>query len=68
MSDDTTTTPRLLTTRETAKYLAISERTLFSLAATGRIQSVKIGRRCVRYDMADLDEFIRLAKGSDVER
>jgi excisionase family DNA binding protein len=56
------TITRLLTTRQAAAYLAISERKLWSLTKEGRIPAVKIGR-CVRYDIADLDGFIRAAKG-----
>jgi excisionase family DNA binding protein len=57
-----TITPRLLTVFQAAKYLAISERKLWSLTKEDRISVVKIGR-CVRYDLADLDTFIAAAKG-----
>jgi DNA binding domain, excisionase family len=57
-----TITPRLLTVFQAAKYLAISERKLWSLTKEDRISAVKIGR-CVRYDITDLDAFIRAAKG-----
>ena len=59
------TIPRLLSVSDTAKYLAISERTLWNLTHTQKIPSVRIGRRVVRYDLSDLDEFISKAKMGD---
>jgi len=53
--------PRLMPVREAAKYLAISERTLWNLTHTHKILSVRIGR-AVRYDLRDLDAFIASAK------
>lgn len=55
---------RLLTVKGASKYLAISDRTLYSLANAGRIKAVRIGARCVRYDITDLDKFIQDAKGA----
>ena len=52
---------RLLKMCEAASYLAISERTLWTLAYTKEIRAVKI-RRAVRFDIQDLDEFIAKAK------
>ena len=57
------TITRLLTTRQAAAYLAISERKLWSLTKENRLQAVKIGR-CIRYDISDLDSFIAAAKGA----
>jgi len=57
-----TITPHLLTVKEAAKRLAISERTLFSLTAAGRIPAVRISIRAVRYDVADLTRFIESVK------
>lgn len=57
------TIPHLLSVKEAAKSLCISERTLFTLTSTGRIQSVRIGPHTVRYDVRDLEAFIRAAKG-----
>lgn len=54
--------PRLITAREAAKYLAISERTLWNLTHTKKILSAKIGRRAIRYDLHDLDTFISTIK------
>ena len=52
----------LLTPRATAQALAISERTLFTLTRAGRIRAVRIGKRGIRYDRADLTAFISSAK------
>lgn len=49
--------PLLLTTREAAAALRISERTLFTLTKTGQIPCVRFGRS-VRYAPADLQRWI----------
>jgi excisionase family DNA binding protein len=54
--------PMLLTAREAAKVLAVSERTLFSLTKSGAIPVVRIGDRGIRYDPADLRAWIDSAK------
>ncbi len=53
----TVVTSKLMKEKEAAKYLAISPRTMWSLREAGEIPAVRIGRS-VRYDIADLDEFI----------
>jgi excisionase family DNA binding protein len=47
-------TIQLLTPKDAAKLLAISERTLWALADRGAIPRIKLGN-CVRYRIADLD-------------
>lgn len=47
----------LLTSREAAKALSISERTLWGLANQGILRSIRIGRS-VRYSLDELREFI----------
>ncbi len=47
----------LLTVREAAQALAISERSLWGLTHRGAIPCVRLGR-AVRYDLADLQSFI----------
>ncbi len=54
--------PRLLTASDAAKYLAVSERTLWNLTHTQKIPSVRIGSRAIRYDLHDLDAFIATVK------
>ena len=48
----------LLKTQQAAESLAISPRKLWSLTASGEIPHVRIGR-CVRYDFADLQQWIK---------
>lgn len=52
---------RLLKSKAAAEYLCISERTLWNLQKTQRITAVRMGR-LIRFDPADLDEFIEKAK------
>ncbi len=47
----------LLTSREAAELLSISERTLWTLTKTGSIAVVKIGGS-KRYSISDLERFI----------
>ena len=47
----------LLTAREAAAALSISERTLWSLTNQGRIKATRINR-AVRYSRAELERFI----------
>lgn len=55
-----TLTP-LLTAREAADVLRISERTLWSLTNSGELPSVRVGRS-VRYDQSDLASWIASRK------
>lgn len=57
--------PLLLTARQAAKALSISERTLYTLTKTGEIPAIKVGR-LVRYDPRDLDAWIHRAKNSRI--
>ena len=58
--------PMLLTTRQTARMLAISERSLYSLTKAGDLPAVRIGRS-VRYDPADIRAWIESAKKSETD-
>ena len=49
--------PMLLTSREAAKLLNISERTLWQVTRDGKLPCIRIGR-AVRYDFHDLHAFI----------
>jgi excisionase family DNA binding protein len=53
---NTSVAPILVDSREAARLLAISERTLWDLTFQREIPSLKIGR-CVRYRVADLHEW-----------
>ena len=52
---------RLMRSKEAAKYLCVSEKTLWNLQKAGEVRAVKLGR-LIRYDPADLDAFIEQAK------
>jgi excisionase family DNA binding protein len=52
---------RLLKSKAAAEYLCISERTLWNLQKALKIKAVRMGR-LIRFDPADLDEFIEKAK------
>lgn len=56
-----TTLAPLLTVREAADVLKISERTLWTLTNSGEVPSVRVGRS-VRYDQNDLTEWIASCK------
>jgi excisionase family DNA binding protein len=53
----------LLTPRQAARALAISEKTLYNLTRAGKIVAVRDGR-LVRYALADLQAWIDRAKSS----
>ena len=64
-----TSTPiveRLLTYKQAADVLGVTERTIFTLAKTGELRAVRFGRS-VRFDPSDLCEFIDKAKRSSGE-
>lgn len=56
-------TPLLLTQREAAKVLSISERTLYTLRTSGLIRGVRIGISGWRYSVEELQRFIRESEG-----
>ncbi len=54
--------PLLLTARDAARLLAISERSLWALTAPrGPLPAVRFGRS-IRYSLAALQEFVRTAQ------
>jgi excisionase family DNA binding protein len=61
-------TPPLLTYKQAAKLLQVSDRTVFTLVKTGQLKAVRFGHT-VRIDRRDLDDFIQQAKnGCGVSR
>jgi excisionase family DNA binding protein len=48
----------LLSPREAAQALAVSERTLWQMTKDGVIDSIKVGTRSVRYPVASLERWI----------
>jgi len=61
---ESTVQNRMLKSRQAAAYLGICERKLWQIEKEGRIPSVRIDR-AVRFDIHDLDNFIRRAKGGE---
>ena len=58
-SEQPAVTPLLLTPRDAAKLLSVSEKTLHRLSApNGSIPVVRIGKRGVRYTAAALNQWI----------
>ncbi len=55
------TMSKLMTSKQAAEYLCISERKLWDLQKLQRIPVVRIDRS-VRFDIADLDSFIEQQK------
>ena len=51
--------PRLVNVHEAAKYLAVSVSTLYGWAWQRKLPFVKVGR-ALRFDLADLEKFIRV--------
>jgi len=49
----------LLTPREAAQALAISERTLWQMTKDRVIDSVRVGKRSVRYSPGALERYVR---------
>ena len=62
MIADMEETSRLLTVKETCKYLRISPPTLYRMLERRELIPVKIGKRTL-FDKSDLDKFIDAAKG-----
>ena len=65
MTETTSAPAILMTPRQAAKALAISERTLWELTRRGAIPRLKIGAS-VRYDVKALQAFIDKKKGGAV--
>lgn len=61
MSVETYPSRMLLTSREAAEALGLTERTLFNLRTRGQISIVKIGH-AVRYDPEELRLFVQRMK------
>jgi excisionase family DNA binding protein len=53
--------PLLVTAREAARMLSLSERTVWGLSKAGELPTVRIGRS-VRYDPRDLQAWIERSK------
>jgi excisionase family DNA binding protein len=49
----------LITSKEAAAVLSISERKLFTLTKNGEVPHVRLGRRNVRYSRSSLEQFVQ---------
>jgi|GEM_PF-1823324 len=49
---------RYMTRADLARYLSVSVRTIQRLASAGKIPSVRIADRCVRYDPRAVEEVL----------
>lgn len=65
LDHQTSDAPRLLSARDTARALAVCEKTLWALTRDGKLPAVRIGKRGIRYDVADVRAFIESAKGPE---
>lgn len=54
--------PLLVTSRDAARMLCVSERTLWGLTARGGVPCVRLGR-AVRYAVADLAAYVERLRG-----
>jgi excisionase family DNA binding protein len=50
---------RLLSTEQAAAYLGVTRNTLRKYRKQGRIRSFRVGDKLIKYDPADLNEFLR---------
>lgn len=57
----------LLTRRQAAEALAISERKLWSITASGELPHIRLGR-CVRYSLDDVQRLIEDKKEGGASR
>jgi len=54
--------PRAMKAGQAAEYMGISRRYLHDLSQEGRVPYIKVGTRCIVYDIADLDKFLDACK------
>ena len=58
LSDSVGTLPKLLTKREAAAYLQVSQEGLDNLRRAGMIPAIKVGALC-RFDVSDLADYLQ---------
>jgi excisionase family DNA binding protein len=59
--------PRLLSVRQVAALCGVSDRTVASWRSSGRLKAVKMGERCIRYAIEDVNAMIEDRK-EDIRR
>jgi excisionase family DNA binding protein len=57
---------RLVDTRQAARLLSVSVRTLWNLRARGELRCVRLGARKLRYRLSDIRHLIRAASADSV--
>ncbi len=50
---------QLLAAPDVARKFKVHPKTIFAWAASGRLPSVRLGRRCVRFRLEDVERLIR---------
>jgi len=58
---------KLITVKETSQLLAVKEKTLYQWAELGQIPYVKLNG-CLRFDLNDIEEWIRECKKESSSR
>jgi excisionase family DNA binding protein len=53
---------KLLEVEKAAKYLGVSEKTLYKWVTLKQIPYIKLSHKCLRFDMRDLDKWINEKK------
>jgi hypothetical protein len=61
MNTATTPAPLLLSERDAAAMLAVSPSQLAKMRYRGEVRAVLLGRKCIRYSVADLEALIARA-------
>ncbi|MDW5610665.1 helix-turn-helix domain-containing protein [Mycolicibacterium sp. D5.8-2] len=51
--------PRRANITKAAEYAGCSERTLRNLVAAGKVPCYRLGKKCIRIDLDELDELMR---------
>ncbi|WP_145078891.1 helix-turn-helix domain-containing protein [Aureliella helgolandensis] len=64
MDQTVSLSPRLVTARQAAEMLGLSERTLFKLRHQGQLPFVRVGRS-IRFAVASLDSWVRQRETSE---
>lgn len=52
------TTEKLLSLKEAAEYLGVSPNSVRNYIARGRLKSLRVGPKLIKFRKADLDKFI----------
>jgi excisionase family DNA binding protein len=53
---------RFLRTRETAAVLSVDRATVLRLVERGQLKAIRLGSNALRFDIADIEDFVSLRK------